>query len=119
MCWNRLDNTSDKHGWRFVQAGSASNDPIDFGSNSAPPIGLQAVFLFMFFAWLFKTALNMTDAIVVSIVQSAAGNLSELAGLRSFSSGIGAGKLGGGAHGDALGSRLKDSANKVTGGLAG
>jgi len=89
MCWNVLDNTSNKWGWQFVNKASNSTEPVDFGPSSAPPISFQAVLLFMFFAWLFKTALSMTDAIVVSITNTAAGNLSNIQGLEAIRGGIG------------------------------
>ncbi len=116
MCWNRIGNTADGDwGWQFVNKNSTSNQPVDFGPTSTPPIQLQAVFLFMFFAWLFKTALSMTDAMSVSIANAMPSNtLSSIEGLRSFSSGIGVGNRNQGAYGD-IATRGVQSIQKVTG----
>lgn len=115
MCWNRLDNTTDKWGWRFVNKSSASADAVEFGQSSTPPIHFQAVLLFMFFAWLFKTALNMTDNIVVSITQTAAGNLSNIQGLSMIREGIGSGTSGvyGRSAGDAMQNLGANATNMV------
>ena len=83
LCWNKLKDTSD-YGWTFVIPGSANKEQVHWSPSSPAPISLQATLLFMFFAWLFKAALSMTEDLVNGIVQSAAGKLSDIEGLRQI-----------------------------------
>ena len=110
MCWLRLDNTSDKWGWQFVN--SSNDDPIEFGSSSAPPINLQTVLLFMFFTWLFKTALTMTEQLTTAIVQTGGGSLANIQGMQAFTRGIDGG--GGGGGGGAAQNIANQAAQKAT-----
>ena len=83
LCWFQLHDADNKYGWEFTQNGSSTDTGGNPGVNSAPPIGLQTVLLFAFFAWLFQTALNMVDALVLGITQSKA--ISGLTNLAAFS----------------------------------
>lgn len=71
---NGVSSQGKASGWRFADTNCNSNS---FGNQSAPPISLQTLLLFVFFSWCFKAYIGITGAISIALT-GAVGNLSEI-----------------------------------------
>ena len=91
MCWRHTSTSDPNSGaWKFVVPDPNDNSKtmdVDFGSNSKPPIHLQTLMIFMFFAWLFQTYLKLIDSVAIALTATYSGNLGNMEGLRALAQG--------------------------------
>lgn len=91
VCYEAIDG--DTHRWRFKTGDGQTRAS---SVSDVPPISLQSLLMLFFFAWMFKSYLELADGMARAIVQSVTGNLSSTASAVAASLNGGGDNAGGG-----------------------